>query len=215
MHQKRKSIPKTWPIPRKGKKYIIVPRSPHKLEFNLSVLVILRDILHVAINASEARKIIKSGEIELNGKKLFDEKRGIGLFDIITIKKIKKSFMMVIEKGKLSLKEIQGKQQKISKVIDKKILNKGKVQINLMDGNNLITKEKINTNDTIVLDLEKNSIAKILPLKKDSEVFIIQGKWLGNFAKIQEIKKPLVEIKIDNKKVLIPIKNIIVIDQKW
>ncbi len=216
MHQKRKSIPNTWPIPRKGVKYIMAPKSPHSLSHSLSLLVVIRDILHLAKNAAEARAIIKKGEIEINNKKIIDEKFGPGLLDIIHIKKIKKSYIFTItEGGKLSLKEIENTKFKVSKVIGKRIINKKQMQINLMDGRNFLTKEKIKTNDSILIDLDKKAISKVLPLKKDSHIFIIKGKWQGHFAKVKDIKGPSVEIEVSDKKTTIPIKNIIVIEEKW
>jgi small subunit ribosomal protein S4e len=150
MHQKRKSIPKSWPIPRKGTAYVMAPKSPHSLAHSLSLLVILRDVLHLAKTAAEAKAIIKTGEIEINNKKIIDEKFGPGLLDIINIKKIKKTYILTItEGGKLSLKEIENTKFKISKVIGKTIINKKQMQINLMDGRNFIVKEKMNTNDSI------------------------------------------------------------------
>ncbi len=216
MHQKRKSIPNTWPIPRKGKAYIMAPRSPHSLAHSLSLLVIIRDILKLGKNAKEAKAIIKSGEIEINNKKIIDEKFGPGLLDIVHIKKIKKSYILTItEGGKLALKEISNPKFKVSKVIGKRIINKKQVQINLMDGRNFIVKEKINTDDSVLIDLEKKTILKILPLKKDANIFIIKGKWQGHFAKVNELKGSNVEIKVDDKKTIIPNKNIIVIEEKW
>jgi small subunit ribosomal protein S4e len=216
MHQKRKSIPKSWPIARKGTAYVMAPKSSHSLGHSLSLLVIIRDILHLAKNAAEAKAIIKTGEIEVNNKKIIDEKYGPGLLDIIHIKKLKKTYIMTItEGGKLSLKEIENTKFKISKVIGKRIINKKQMQINLMDGRNFLVKEKINTDDSILIDLEKKAISKVLPLKKDSQIFIIKGKWQGRFSKIHEIKDSNVEITVNDKKTTIPIKNIIVIEQKW
>jgi small subunit ribosomal protein S4e len=216
MHQKRKSIPNTWPIPRKLNTYIMAPKSPHRLEHSLSLLVLIRDILGLGENAKETKTIIKSGDIEINHKKVIDEKFGPGLLDIIHIKKINKTYIMTItEGGKLALKEIGNTKFKVSKVIGKRIINKKQLQINLMDGRNFITKDKIGTDDSVLIDLEKKTISKILPLKKDANIFIIKGKWQGHFAKVGDIKGSEVEIKMYNKKTTIPNRNIIVIEEKW
>jgi len=86
-----------------------------------------------------------------------------------------------------------------------------------MGGINLLSKEKVNTNDSVVLDLSKNQIIKIIPLKKDAYVFITSGKWVGKIAKVENIKSQKADLLIENKKVLdIPLKNLIVVDkEKW
>jgi len=211
MYQKRISMPRSWPLPRKGKKYIIMPKTNYKLEYSIPLVVLIRDILKLANNSNETKKIIKSGEIEVNNQTIKDEKSAAGLFDIITIKKINKSYIVLLtNKGKLFLKETKDK-IKISKVIGKKILNKGKTQINLFGGQNLITKDKINVNDSLLFDLDKKK-TKILALEKNCEVFIIAGRDRGAKAKVHEVKQNKVLIKIEGKQSEIPTKNVVVVE---
>jgi small subunit ribosomal protein S4e len=211
MYQKNISMPKSWPLPRKGKKYIIRAKTNHKLEYSLPLIVIVRDILKLANNATEAKKIIREGSIDLNGKNIKNEKFSIGLFDLIYIKKINKNYILLLtNKGKLFLKETNNK-NKISKVIGKKILNGGNVQINLFGGANFITKEKINVNDSVLIDPEKKKI-KVLSLEKNAEVFIIAGRDRGTKAKVHEIKQNKIIVKIENKQIEIPARNMIVVE---
>lgn len=217
MHQIRKSMPKTWQIPRKAHPYITVAKTTYPKKFSLALAICVRDLLKLAHNAAEAKKIIKTGSIEVNGRIVKNEKFGIGLLDIIHLKKLKKSYIMLLtEKNDLALKETKEGASKISKVIGKKMLNKNTLQINLFGGKNLISKEKCEINDSLVIDMEKNQIAKVLPLKKDAHVFIIAGKWRGHIAKVEEVKEEFAGIKINNHLTKVPIKNIIVIDrEKW
>ena len=218
MHANRRSIPKTWPVPKKAHPYIHVPKSSNKKEHSISLVVILRDMLKKSRNFKETKKIIRSGEIKVNGKVRKNEKFGVGLFDILEIPKLNKSYTLTLTQGNiLELKEIKENKLKIAKVLGKKIQNKNIIQINLLGGINIISKEKINLNDSVIVDLSKNQIAKIIPLKKDALVFITSGKWVGKTAKIENIKFQKADLLIENKKVLdIPLKNLIVIDkEKW
>jgi small subunit ribosomal protein S4e len=215
MHLNRRSIPKTWLISKKEHPYIHVQKSSSKKEFSLSLAVVLRDMLKITRNFKETKKAIRADNIKVNGKSIKNEKFGVGLFDIVEIDKLNKSYILIInESNDLELKETKNNKRKITKVVGKKVQNNGHIQINLMGGLNLITKEKINVNDSVVVNQEKK-IEKVLPLKKEAQVFITSGKWVGKIGKIELIKKNKLDLLISNKKVLdIPTKNIIVVDKE-
>ncbi len=218
MHANRRSIPKTWPIPKKAHPYIHVQKSSNKKEHSVSLVIILRDMLKRSQNFKETKKVIRSGEMKVNGKIRKNEKFGVGLFDILEIPKLNKSYILILTEGNiLELRETKENKLKIAKVVGKKILKKGITQVNLMGGINVLSKEKISLNDSVILDLSKNQITQVIPLKKDALVFITYGKWVGKTAKIEDIKSKKADLLIENKKVLdIPLKNLIVIDkEKW
>ena len=97
---------------------------------------------------------------------------------------------------------------KICKIIGKKILRGGKVQINLHDGKNFLYGEG-KVNDSVLVDLKKNKITKILPLKKGAFVFVISGKHTGEKGKVIEKTKDLIIIK-NEKEIKTTISNIFV-----
>lgn len=207
-------MPKSWLIQRKKDKYIVTQKTSYPKKYSLPLVVILRDMLHITDKLIEAKKIIRSGEIEINGRVVKNYKFGVGLLDILHSKKLDKSFIILLtERGHLALKETKENNLKIGKIIGKKILNNNITQLNLFGGKNLITTEKYGVNDSVVIDLKKDNIVKHLPLKKESFVFIIAGKWKGQIAKVQALNKEKAEIKLETKKITnIPIKNLIVMD---
>jgi len=209
-------MPKTWPISKKNHPYIHVPKSSNKKEFSVSLIVVIRDMLKKSQNFKETKKVIRAGEIKINGKVTKNEKQGLGLFDILNIEKMGKSYILILtEGGDLELKETKNDKNKIAKVVGKKVQNKNAIQINLMGGVNLITKEKMNVNDSVILDLSKKQIVKVLPLKKEAHVFITAGKWVGKIGKIENLKTKKADLLIENKKILdVPLKNLIVVDKE-
>ena len=56
----------------------------------------------------------------------------------------------------------------------------------MSNGKNLISNEKINVGDFVVLSHD-NKLGKIISLKKDVEVIVIKGKHIGKEGKIKEI----------------------------
>ena len=54
--------------------------------------------------------------------------------------------------------------------------------------------------DSAIIDLEKNKIIKILPVKEKSEVLVIGGKHIGEKGKITKISDELKLAEIDSGK---------------
>ncbi|MEM4788723.1 MAG: S4 domain-containing protein, partial [Ignisphaera sp.] len=88
-HLKRLAAPAFWPILRKEYKWITKPSpGPHLLERCIPLLVLIRDVLKLAENAREAKKIIFDGEVLIDGRVRRDFKFPVGLMDVVSIPKI-------------------------------------------------------------------------------------------------------------------------------
>ena len=125
-HQKRQKVPKSWPMHRKGNKFVVSARAnPNQ---GVPLLVILRDILGIAQNRKEVKRALHENNILLNAKVAKDERNVAVLFDTVTIVPSKKNYRISLsEKGKFVVEEIKENEasSKITKVADKKML-KGK-----------------------------------------------------------------------------------------
>ena len=211
-HLKRQKAPKNWPIHRKGTKYVVRPN--FNIEKGIPVLIILRDILKVAQNRKDVKKIINAKQILLNNKLVKDEKNNVLLFDILSIIPINKFYRMELsDKGKFDIKEINIKDagKKIAKIINKKIIKGKKVQLNLSDGRNFLSDLKCNVKDSVLINLEKKNIETIIPLKEKAKAIVFEGKHAGEIGIINKIKNKTAEVKIKNKNVEILIKQLMVI----
>jgi small subunit ribosomal protein S4e len=215
MHIKRITMPETWPLAKKGDKFIVRPKGPMPLELSMPLLVVLRDILHVVDNKNEAKKVLKDELVLVNGKIIKDNKYSIGLFDRLYVKKLDKGFSLVLDNhGLLKIHEITKDkiEKKPFRVIDKKILKKGKMQINFYGGLNMITNERLNVGDSAVIDLKSKKILDVLKLAKGSFVLVIRGKHRGEHGKIEDIDD-FMTISVKNKKIKIPKENVFVIEE--
>ncbi len=212
---KRQMIPKNWPIKRKGSAYVVRPN--FSINQGIPILIILRDMLKVAQTRKEVKKAIHSKHILLNNKIVIDEKNSALLFDTLKIIPLKKCYRIELsEKGKIQNKEIKEDEagKKIAKVVNKKILKGKKTQINLSDGRNFISNLKCHTNDSVLINLEKGEIEKCLPLKEQAKVIVFAGKHSGEKGIVSEMKpeSKTVEVNIDEKKVNILIKQLMVVE---
>jgi small subunit ribosomal protein S4e len=212
-HLKRHAIPKSWPIQRKGTAFVVQPN--RGFSESLPILIILRDLLKVAQNRKEAKKMIHMKNILLNSKEVRDEKEGVLLFDVITLVPSNKNYRLVVLKNeKFSIEEIKESEAntKIIKIIGKKVLKGKKVQLNLSDGRNILSNIKCGTGDSVLLNLKSKKIEKCIPLEKNSEAIVFAGKHSGEKGKVVEINKEgkVVEINNGKENINVLIKQVIV-----
>jgi small subunit ribosomal protein S4e len=213
---KRQKVPKSWPIPRKGTTYVVSPSSG--MQNGLPLLIILRDILKIAKNRNEVKKAIKLKNILLNCKEATEEKSLVSLFDTISILPSKKYYKLVLsEKGKFGLKEIKENEstKKVSKIINKKMIKGKKIQVNLMDGRNILSDVKGKVNDSIIFSFKENKIEKIIPLEEGANALVFAGKHSGEIGIVNKIigEKRMVEMNMDGKPTKVLIKQLIVIEK--
>jgi small subunit ribosomal protein S4e len=208
MHQTRNEVMKAWPIPRKGTRFVVVPE--HNKKNGIPLMIILRDMLKLAKTRTEVKRILESEKIKVNGKMTKEEKFPLSLFDILSVES--KNYKITLKNRKFELEETK-EHVKISKIINKKILGKGKAQINLNDGRNFISKEKISVGDSVVFDINEKKISKIIQLKQGSSVVAISGSHIGETGKIEDIneKKKEAEIRLGEKKVNLELKRLMAI----
>jgi len=209
-HIKLQKAPMTWPIPRKGKTFVVKP-----LSGEIPILVILRDILKIAQTRKEVKRAIFMKELLLNEKPIYDDKQGANLFDVLTIIPSKESYRITFDKrGKFKLEHEKNSHSKIAKIKNKKTLNNKKTQINLSGGRNFISDLKCKVNDSVVINFKTNKIEKCLELKNGAKVFVIDGKHVGETGVVEKInsEKKNVEIKENEKTSQILIKQVMVIE---
>jgi len=187
----------------KHPKFISVPYSAHKKDESLPLVYVLREILKLANNSREVRKILRNKEVLVDGKARTDTNFGIGVMDVIAIPKIEKYYRAMPSKTKkLALKEISKEESKIklAKVINKKMVKGGNLQITTHDGYTFLVKKdennkdwtkKFNTKDVIVFDIsdKKRKIIDVLKYDINKIALIIKGKNITYVNTIKEIKK--------------------------
>ena len=187
MHLKRKTIPKFWPIPKTGNKYLVTPS--HEQYNSVPLLIVLRDIMRIAKTRKELNKLLNEKKVEVNRKIVQEKAYPIALFDTLSLPSIGKHYRAVLSNKKISFKEISEKEAgtRIYKLINKTVLPNKKVQLNFGLGRNVISSEKIKMGDFAVFDIAKNKILKIIPLEKETSVTVIGGKHIGKSGKIKEL----------------------------
>lgn len=218
-HIKKTEMPKSWPVPRKGKRKRFVAVPSHNTSKGISLLFLLRDVLGIAKTRKEARFMTLNGMVKINNKVRHDENFPVNVLDVLSLSsdKTNKYYRLEILNKKFNLVEVSEKESelKIVKIVGKKILSGGKVQMNLRDGQNFIVKDKFSVGDSALLDTKKDVVSKILSLKKGAKVEIILGKHAGESGEIvgfeELVRGRNYEIKLKDSTALLPYKTILVI----
>jgi len=214
VHLKRYSMPRSWPLPVKGKTWVIRPLPGAHSKMNCMPLqVLIRDGLKFADTAKEAKSIITAGKIMVDKRIRKDPKFGIGMMDVVEIPETKTSYRVVVGKHGLEIKKIdKDNDKKLCLIKNKVSLRSGHFQLNLHDGRNIKLNKteaaKYKTWESIVLQLPEQKIVGHYKLTKGSPAFIFGGKNSGLSGIIKDIKqrksvleKSNVIIKSDKKDV--------------
>jgi len=188
-HLKRHSMPVSWPIKRKNINFITRPNpGSHKRDYAVALVVILRDVLGHATTTKEAKLIAHTSEIFVNGKQVKDIKTPVGIFDIVEIKKTSEKYIVLFDElGKIKLTPSKDNLIYL-KVSGKTQLPGKKLQLNFMNGFNVLVDEKVfkstSVNDTVVYDFAKKKISSVLNLAEKAYAYIFDGNFKGKFAEI-------------------------------
>jgi small subunit ribosomal protein S4e len=204
-HLKRIASPRTWTIDRKGGIFTTRPKpGAHKYENGLALGTVLRDFLGLAKTTSEVKKLLNNNQILIDGKARKDHKFIIGLFDVLTIESIKKSYRLYFDrKGRIIIKEISTEEAsfKPCKIVGKTVLSGGKIQYHLHDGKNVLTDVKAKVGDTLLLTFPKLEVKEVLPLQKGATIYLTKGKHSGDVGQFKEIKKEEVIYVVDKTEI--------------
>jgi small subunit ribosomal protein S4e len=212
MHLKRNTVEKTWPITRKGTKYLIVPNNAKKK--GIPLLVVMREMLELVKTRKELKKIINEGKLLVNEKPIKEDKSILQLFDVLSLPVLKKTYRLTIgENKKFSMMEIKDSESKtkISKIIGKKVIKGNKIQINLSDGRNILSDEQVLVGDSVEIEFDGKKIKKVLQVKEKSKVLVIKGKHMGQFGEVKKIEEDNVIIESGKKEIKITEEEIIVL----
>ncbi len=198
--QKRISAPKTYNIKRKHGTWVVrAMPGPHSKKTSIPVAILLRDILKITRNLKETKRTMNEGKIIVDGKVRKDIHFPIGFMDVVDIPLLKKTYRIIYDtKGRLMPAETKEKNEKIVMIKSKKVKNKEYIYTT-NDGRTIVSKEKYNIGDSLLIEIPSQKILKHIPFKKDSLAYVINGKHVGKLAKIKEIEERTILLDINGK----------------
>src|SRR6056297_273743 len=174
-HQKRLSVPKSWPVERKTETFTVKADSGPHGEDGVPLLVLLRDVLGYVDSRKEARYALEQGTVLVNGDANVAEDRPIGMFDILAFTERDEYYRVFPgQGGRLALTPIDAESadSKLGKIEDKTKVAGGRTQLNLHDGQNILVEDdsEYGSGDSIVIDNEGDEIIAHFPYEEGSLV---------------------------------------------
>src|SRR6056297_1118238 len=156
-HQKRLSVPNTWPVERKESTWTVKAGAGPHGEAGVPLLILLRDVLGYVDSKKEARYALNQDSVLVNGVAVSDESRPIGMFDIVAFTQRDEYYRVFPDEGgRLALTPISADaaDSRLGKVVRKQQVKGGAFQLTLHDGTNVRVEEgsDYSTNDSIVVD---------------------------------------------------------------
>jgi small subunit ribosomal protein S4e len=199
-HLSRLNAPKSWPIRKKGIKFIKRPScGAHSLRKCISLSLVLNILLKQTRTNKEVKKVLNERKVLVNGKVRKDPAFSVGIMDVITIPILKKSFRLLYDtKGKFTTLELKDTEAELLplQIIDKTLLNKGRVQLNYFNGyTKIVEKDSYSTGDTLVLSVKDNSVKNHFEFKKGMKIYLTGGRQVGKVGQLEKVKDKNVIIK--------------------
>ena len=104
---KRQMLPRVVKVPRKEYFWGTSARpGKHSRESSVPLLHILRDYLHLGDKEREITRLLNSGFILIDGKKVKDRRTGVGFMDLVTIVPTSENYRMLYDqRGRLVLRK--------------------------------------------------------------------------------------------------------------
>jgi small subunit ribosomal protein S4e len=190
-HQKRLSVPDSWPVERKTATFTVkADAGPHG-EQGVPLLIVLRDVLGYVDNRKEARYALNQGTVLVNGESLDDEERPIGMFDIVEFEQRDEHYRVFPDEGgRLALSPIDADDadSKLGKIVGKGQVPGGNTQLALHDGHTLeVDDGEYAGGDSIVIDHDDEILAHF-PYEEGALVTAVRGQHAGEIGDIEEIQ---------------------------
>ena len=211
---KRQMAPLFWGITRKNKRFVVtVKPGAQSKHASIPISVFLRDTIKIVTSLREAKSVIYSGKIKVDGVIRKSLHHGAGLMDVVELEGANKIYRLVPQEGTL-LKPIEiedgEKIKKFVQVKSKTTIKNGKTQLGFHDGKTLIDETAVSVGDTCVLQIPDIKILSVIKLEKGMNCLITKGVNAGKIGKIDEIKEGTfsipksLDITFDDRQIEIP-----------
>lgn len=161
-------------------------------------MIIVREILGLAETSREATSAISKGLVMVDGEPQRNHKFPVGSMDVVRIPRLDQSFRMIPVSGKRLAPLSIGQQEasfKLCRIVGKRVVNGGKLQLNLHDGRSLRYQdsqldfaEKQTLGSVVQITLPDQKPIRYLPIRKGAYGLITAGANVGFHGRIISIE---------------------------
>jgi len=190
---KRQMAPLFWKISRKNKRFVITVRpGSHSKKFSIPTAVLLRDVLKIVSSLREAKSVIYGGKVSVDGIKRKSLHHSIGLMDVVELENVADIYRLVPKDGTV-LKPLKidksEKTKKLTKVLTKTSIKKGKTQLGFHDGRSIISDIDVQVGDSCLLEIPQQKILEVIKLEEGCQIIVIRGVNAGQIGTIEKMEE--------------------------
>ena len=214
---KREPSPAFWPLHRKEETWAPMTRpGPHAREKSLPLVILLRNILGFAKTAHEAKSIVDSNHVRVDGVVRRDHRFPVGLMDVVQIEGAKQIFRVLPKRGGgLQLTPITATEAKykLCKVTGKSTVKKGNRQLSLHDGRTLLygkeQKQKgeqdVTLGSSLQLSIPDQKVIRVISFQPGAMALVTDGKNQGVYGRLAQItpgtyaRRKMVKLEAENE----------------
>jgi small subunit ribosomal protein S4e len=211
---KRQMAPNFWQIKRKGYPFVLsINPGPYARDKCYPIGIILRDILHLCNTMHEAKLIMNSGQIKVDGVVRRDVHFGVGIMDVIEIIPNGETYRLIPKDLKILVPvKTKEKDVKLLKITSKVTIKDNKIQYGFHDGKTLISDDRLmNVGDVCLVKIPKIQIQTHIKFDVGCKVLIIQVENAGKIGQVDGIKNGMFSlpkrtvIRFDDRSVEMPV----------
>ena len=200
-HLKRMAAPSYWPIHTKEFKWVVKPRpGPHRLSRCLPLLLVLREVLGHVKTKREANVVLSSKQVKVDGKTRCDKGFPVGPMDVVEIPATSEAFRVLPAADGLVLHKIKKGEEKykLCKIVGKKTVKRGHVQLSLHDGRNIPVKlndpkspqeDVFETSDVLKIRIPDGKVLEHIKFRKGVTAIVTAGKNVGKWGRVIGIRR--------------------------
>jgi small subunit ribosomal protein S4e len=172
---------------------------PHPRDKSLPLVMVIREILGHAKTAREAIHIINTGKVKVDGVIRRDHRLPVGIMDVLQIEGAAETFRVLPKPNTgLTPTPIEQKEAgfKLCKIVGKKNIPGGRIQLNLHDGRNMLiqardprqkTGEEYTVGGAVQLGFPAQRIIGQVPFQTGALGLVVDGRNQGLIGRIESI----------------------------
>jgi len=190
-HLKSYVAPTSWNIRRKGVTFTTRPNpGAHPLALTMPIATLLKQLGFARITR-EAKRIVNDKAISIDGRVATDHRTGVGPMDSITIAPDYAYRCILDTKGRLVFTPINNAdaKKKICKIVGKRTISGGKIQLNLTGGRAILADNKdYSVGDSLVIEVPSQKTLEHLPFATGNLAILMGGRHKGSIGTIATIE---------------------------
>jgi small subunit ribosomal protein S4e len=190
---KRVAAPRSWDIPRKGKRFVFKP-SPgtHPIGSSYPLGVVVRDLASMAERNKEIKYLARTSRVLVDGRSRGSPSFPVGLFNVVSFPSEGLSYRLVPTPKGLRLARVEQNEatRKLCSVYTKTKIRGGHIQYGLHDGRSILDdKLSLSPGDAVLLELPSQKVLDQVRLAKNSMGLVLTGDRAGQLGRILDVKK--------------------------